>query len=454
MPEQKDELSPEALMRWIVSSLYLDEAIPRGAVLQWYWQLLTGAKLTQQQLVGIIEATPGLYIDPPGCRRLNFRAVLEEPPPSFRGFVQDEDAGQVEDVVDLEVWEEIRNHLATGGWPKSTDSALRAVAVACWLQDQSDAISEVSFGRLLQLITICTHQEKLLGLRDGALVPYTDSEECERLLNAEAGKPTGVKSDEAYVKTWDELRDCLRQLVLSSPQNQIEVSQVKLQCRSKLGKELSETVFGHCSLSRLLDDDRLSEFVKCGDMQTRQITLAQVARPISLSGGQEMVNGKMHTDWQKRGWGWEAEDPFQDPSKDPWQTPDKGKAKGKQKGTHNILAKALSKGDKGAKTSSWKPAESAKGVDKVVTEAVITLENGLEATLKVYESEALSSAVRRFLKEQSLEEWYQTPLSAWLQEASNGQENIFLQLTGDLRTIVTPKPSSVPTVTPAGTPMQ
>ncbi|CAJ1336327.1 unnamed protein product [Effrenium voratum] len=252
---------------------------------------------------------------------------------------------------------------------------------------------------------ICTHQEKLLGLRDGALVPYTDSEECERLLNAEAGKPTGVKSDE----------------------------------------ELSETVFGHCSLSRLLDDDRLSEFVKCGDMQTRQITLAQVARPISLSGGQEMVNGKMHTDWQKRGWGWEAEDPFQDPSKDPWQTPDKGKAKGKQKGTHNILAKALSKGDKGAKTSSWKPAESAKGVDKVVTEAVITLENGLEATLKVYESEALSSAVRRFLKEQSLEEWYQTPLSAWLQEASNGQENIFLQLTGDLRTIVTPKPSSVPT---------
>eukprot|EP00439_Symbiodinium_sp_Y106_P061419 s3065_g9.t1 len=128
---EPEPLTPQGLLRWIVCSLYLDEAIPRGSMIQWYWQLLTG--------VILIESTPGVYMDPPGSKKLNFRAVLEEPPLSWRGFVQEEDHS-IQELVRDEVWEEIKSHLLRG---------------------------EISFGRLLQIITICTHQDKYLGVRDG-----------------------------------------------------------------------------------------------------------------------------------------------------------------------------------------------------------------------------------------------------------------------------------------------
>jgi hypothetical protein len=34
-------------------------------VLQWYWQLLTGVKLTQQQILSLIDSTPEVCLDPP-----------------------------------------------------------------------------------------------------------------------------------------------------------------------------------------------------------------------------------------------------------------------------------------------------------------------------------------------------------------------------------------------------
>mmetsp|Transcript_79316 Transcript_79316/g.161297 ORF Transcript_79316/g.161297 Transcript_79316/m.161297 type:complete len:445 (+) Transcript_79316:24-1358(+) len=420
---EDDALTPQGLMRWIVCSLYVDEAIPRGGVLQWYWQLLTGVKLTQQQLVSLIDSTPGVYLDPPGCKRMNFRAVLEEPPQNFRGFIQEQEEGNPKDLVTPEVWEDIRGLLAQGGWPKITDPGYRNVSLAAWLQDQTEGLSGVTFGRLLQVTIVGSHNAKLLGLREGALVPYAESEEYERFANAEAGKPTGVKSNESYIKNWDDLYDSLRKLINDSPKYEIEISQLKLQCRAKLRKELSETVFGHFSLSRLLEDPRISEYIeRSGDPITRPcITMRRSA--------------KWGDEGKGKSSGSEMDDPWADPAKDPWASKGKGKetSKGKilVKGTPQ---KGLGKGSKAAETpakakaaakGAAKPAvkpatkPAAKAVAKPgseeLVEAEILLADDKKATLKVSSTEELADAVERFCKENGLEE-QQSKLLSWLEK--------------------------------------
>lgn len=413
-------------------------------MIQWYWQLLTGVKLSQQQLVILIESTPGVYMDPPGSKKLNFRAVLEEPPLSWRGFVQEEDHS-IQELVTDEVWEEIKSHLLRGGWPKTTDTTIRSVTVACWLQDQSDILCDISFGRLLQIITICTHQDKYLGVRDGCLVPYHESEEFERLQNADAGKPTGVRLDEDYIKSWEELTECLRQLIVMSPKYEVEVSQVKLQCRGRLQKELSETVFGHCTLSKLLDDERLAaDFVKSGDPMTRPC--------ISLPRHHWSLVKQWEKQWDRE-WGgrWPGQDKSdsgsaRDSGKDSW-----GGYKSKGKGAGKILAKALNKGDgkgkdKGWKSGGWHSASasdtaSVGGDADVCIEADITLKSGSIAKLKVYTNEKPSAAAKRFLEVESLDPWYQTPLSAWVQKEAAQKEGTFVKLEGDLQSIVKPRAS-------------
>lgn len=329
-----ESLTPEALMRWIVYSLYLDEAIPRGWLLQWYYQLLTSVKLNHFQMVNLIESTPGVYMDPPVSKKVpvkkfSFRAVLEEPPPGFRGFVQ-EDGVFGEDLVSAEIWDEAQKLLSRGGWPKSEDPVFKYITVACWMQDQSEVMSELTFGRLLHMINICLHQKFTLGHRDGLLVPYEESEEYERIANAANGRPTGVQPNEDFVRDWDDLRDCLRRLILESPIGEIEVSQVKLLCRSRLRKELSETVFGHCTLSKLLDDPTLGpKFAKRGTPTSKlRLALAEVPKhrsetqssPASGRGKQNLrvsEEAKQADDTAEL-WRRDEADPLQDPDVDPW----------------------------------------------------------------------------------------------------------------------------------------
>mmetsp|Transcript_63457 Transcript_63457/g.138196 ORF Transcript_63457/g.138196 Transcript_63457/m.138196 type:complete len:301 (+) Transcript_63457:27-929(+) len=251
------ELSPEVIVRWAVQSLYVDEALPRGPLLQWLLQLLVGVKLTHKQLRGFIEAASGVSTDPPSSKKLNFRAVLEEPPAGFKGFVSEEEASS--ETLGEEVWEEARLYMTQGGWPKADDASHKYYVVASWLQDSSAKLRSESFGRVLSIVRYGAQAAGLLGHRNGLLVPYAQSEECERRVNACTGQPTHVAPNEVYVKTWDELRGGLRRLLMEQPGSSVEVSKVKALFRSHLGVELSETVFGHQCLSKLLGDEHVKE---------------------------------------------------------------------------------------------------------------------------------------------------------------------------------------------------
>ncbi|CAE8582772.1 unnamed protein product [Polarella glacialis] len=249
-------VTPQALMRWIVSSLHMDEAIPTASLIQWYYQFVTGVKLTYGQIKTLVESTPGMNLVPAAKRKgfsLGFIAELDEPPPGFRGFV--EEGMSMEELASAAVWAEARAFLSEGGWPLTdTRKNSRAVPIAAWLQDRSPLMASVSFGRLLRMVHSCLHQGKILSVRGNRIVPYSQSEEYERLANADAGRPTDVKSDEAYIRTWAELKDCIRKLIQLSRTGEVSVSHVKPQCLLRFHTQLSETVFGYTSLSQLLDD--------------------------------------------------------------------------------------------------------------------------------------------------------------------------------------------------------
>lgn len=256
VPLRTSNMTPGEVVRWVVKCLYMDEALPRGPLLQWFLQMLVGTKFGHKQLRQFIESASGVYADPPHSKRLNFSALLEEDPPGFVAFLNEEDVAA---SLTQEVWAEADKCLGRGGWPKADDASHKYYVVASWLQDTSAIFSDMSFGRVLGIVRCSAQKTDLLGHRGGLLVPFTHSEECERRNNAVTGQPTHVAPEEAYVRTWDELRDCLRILVQEQRDGHLEVSQMKSLFRAHFHMELSETVFGHQCLSKLLADPKLGE---------------------------------------------------------------------------------------------------------------------------------------------------------------------------------------------------
>jgi len=256
LPATPSDLTPGLVVRWAVMSLYLDQALPRGPLLQWVLQLLVGVRFTHRQLRTFLEEAPGVFTDPPTFKKFNFCARLLQPPPGFTFFESEED---VSETLDQDVWDEVAACLAGGGWPKAEDPSYKYYVVASWLQDVSSTLSRFSFGRLLSIVRSSAQSVGLLGHRGGLLVPYALSEECERRVNAFTCQPTAVAPNERYVKTWTELKDCLHQLLQKQADKTIEVSKVKATFRTVFARELSETVFGHRCLSKLLMDDELGQ---------------------------------------------------------------------------------------------------------------------------------------------------------------------------------------------------
>lgn len=280
MPSEMSHLNAESVVLWAVKSLYAMEAAPRGPLLQWLLQVLVGEKWTHVVLKTVIEAAEGMYLEPANPRKLNFCAMLKVPPSGFTCFVSDED---VTSTMPAEVWQEASCHLSQGGWPLADDPSHKYYVVASWLQDVSSKFNEMSFGRVLSIVRCSTQSVGLLGHRGGVLVPYAQSEECERRVNACTCKPTHVGPNESYVGTWEELKDCL--LVLLGNQPEIEVSQLKHLFRTNFGRELSETVFGHQCLSKLLRDQRIGdEFVldTLSSKRTDRYILKFTARKVPL----------------------------------------------------------------------------------------------------------------------------------------------------------------------------
>lgn len=270
--------------------LYWDQAVPKGVLLQWTLQLLFGVKVAPSQLRQLVENCLGLrvelYLRAPlrTSKRLAFQALLKEPPDGCPGFVSEDNVGVAKQSVTDGVWQELLRVVTLGGWAKATDVAHKFFVVANHLQQVSPVLRSLGFGRLLSLVRAADKEGDVIGHRNGLLVPYHESDEFERFQNASAGMPTHVQPDESYVRTWDELRLGLSKLLLAG-NGVLEVSRLKHHFRMELGVELSETVFGHQTLSTLLSDCEIAKEFLLEERTLRRRLEPEICRRCALEVG-------------------------------------------------------------------------------------------------------------------------------------------------------------------------
>eukprot|EP00927_Polykrikos_kofoidii_P084712 TRINITY_DN9012_c0_g1_i1.p1 TRINITY_DN9012_c0_g1~~TRINITY_DN9012_c0_g1_i1.p1 ORF type:complete len:919 (+),score=177.74 TRINITY_DN9012_c0_g1_i1:139-2757(+) len=258
------EIPLTAIVTQAVTLLYLDRALPRARLLQWKVESLYGSKVAFNDLRGACRNVPGMKIEPPDARKSNFMVLLETPPHGFDGF---EDG--LEDPIPESRWEEVGEVLSTGSWPSCANTEHQVFVIADHLrtwQSSSDHASsdsnvsplrDLSFGRALAVVRQSLTTHKFLGKRREILVPYKDSEERERRVNASSRKPTGVSVGERYVADYEGLRACLH-FVLHEAGSAVAVSRLKTLFRERLGAELSETALGHLAMADLLSSPELA----------------------------------------------------------------------------------------------------------------------------------------------------------------------------------------------------
>lgn len=134
-----------------------------------------------------------------------------------------------------------------------------------------------SLGQICHIVQIAISQRRLLGYRDGCLVPYRHSENWVKEQCAVAQSPTGNES--CPVVTWEEAPSLLQHLLSSHRQAEpsgISISNLKRLFRMEFQRELSQTVLGHVRLLDLLSDERLKSVCALSAQQNGQVLVRGV----------------------------------------------------------------------------------------------------------------------------------------------------------------------------------
>merc|ERR1712226_1633774 len=117
-----------------------------------------------------------------------------------------------------------------------------------------------SFGQVCHVVQIAITQRRLLGYREGYLVPYKHSESWVKEQCAVLQSPTGQETCPAV--SWEDVRGLLQHLLATHRNSEpagITISNLKRLFRLDFQRELSQTVLGHVRLLDLLNDERLKD---------------------------------------------------------------------------------------------------------------------------------------------------------------------------------------------------
>eukprot|EP00929_Paragymnodinium_shiwhaense_P031136 TRINITY_DN17517_c0_g3_i1.p1 TRINITY_DN17517_c0_g3~~TRINITY_DN17517_c0_g3_i1.p1 ORF type:complete len:895 (+),score=136.46 TRINITY_DN17517_c0_g3_i1:146-2830(+) len=276
---RKDETAPEAppvnlapLVRLTVQALCEQQMQPRWRVVRWCIEMLVGEGVPMSQLLDL------RVLDQAEVRIHTMSAypVLLPSEGAMPKFPSDHGLTWDDLLPDVVVRQELFSLLATGGWLEAEYGAWKAdrkdhvedrTFIAAWLRAQasSELRLALSFGHVFTAVCLALSDapencRPLLGKRDGRIVPYAQSMDCERRDNAAAMRPTAVLPGEQYVASWVDLRICLQKLQGIYHGDGVPVSHLKERFREQFGAELSETAFGHERLRDLLEDAQLKGF--------------------------------------------------------------------------------------------------------------------------------------------------------------------------------------------------
>jgi len=202
------------------------------------------------------------------CARL---AVQPEPGKEYSVLLVDQVANFVEptcpvDVYPPQMWD------AAAQYFEEKDVRLPGGRYACaqalvamrlpFLQDRS-------LGEVCHIVQLSLTYHRLLGYRDGQMVPFGQSVDCVRAQCAVRQQPMSAVSKKAEPElpaaTWGQARACMWRLLLDAGSRgrpgAVSSSNIKRLFRSRFGLDLSETSLGHLRLHELLQDRRFSDII-------------------------------------------------------------------------------------------------------------------------------------------------------------------------------------------------
>lgn len=171
------------------------------------------------------------------------------------------DASSDSDPYPAKLWEELAAYFeGLDGeamfWPSGRFACAQAL-----LARGPPCLAYRSLGEVVHIVQLSVGQKKILGYRNGHLVPYGYSELMEKEQCATYLSPTAASKGTASlmpIATWEETRAGLAWLLARSESGTIQLPNVKRLFRSDLGLELSETALGYARIFELLHDPYMS----------------------------------------------------------------------------------------------------------------------------------------------------------------------------------------------------
>lgn len=167
------------------------------------------------------------------------------------------------DVYPIELWNQARiyfeslpeGHVLPGG---------RCSCAKVLQERRLPFLRDYSFGKICHIVQLAISQKKILGYRNGTLVPYKCSRSRLKEQCALGQRPCGTATASATLPlaTWETARAGLRAMLMSAPGPKpaiFPLSNVKRIFRYRFRLDLSETVLGYSKLCNLLQDDRFRD---------------------------------------------------------------------------------------------------------------------------------------------------------------------------------------------------
>jgi len=188
------------------------------------------------------------------------------------------------DPFDSGLWLAFASHLETLAVHGSSLPCGRYACARALVSQDLPFLTGLSFGRVCHVVQLAISQKRLLGHRDGRLVPYTVSDEYAKAQCAQRQQAFSAKRADPglSVATWESTRACLQQLLLACPEKKdaeagtLPLSDVKRLFRRQFDLELNEAALGYTRVFDLLQDPRLRDVCTVHAQGNGQVTVRRV----------------------------------------------------------------------------------------------------------------------------------------------------------------------------------
>eukprot|EP00747_Dinoflagellata_sp_TGD_P169067 gnl/TRDRNA2_/TRDRNA2_196995_c0_seq1.p1 gnl/TRDRNA2_/TRDRNA2_196995_c0~~gnl/TRDRNA2_/TRDRNA2_196995_c0_seq1.p1 ORF type:complete len:734 (+),score=90.60 gnl/TRDRNA2_/TRDRNA2_196995_c0_seq1:77-2203(+) len=155
-----------------------------------------------------------------------------------------------------------------------------------------------SLGQVCHIVQLAISHRKILGYRNGAVVPYSHSQSMLKDCCAEWKAPCSVIAagdvacsaggSQLPVADLDTARACLKEIFASQrgargAADTLPLSNVKRIFRSRFHLELSETMLGHAKLSGLLQDPRFADLCTVQLLGQGYVVVPKAAQPVAAT---------------------------------------------------------------------------------------------------------------------------------------------------------------------------